>query len=147
MCMCVRVHNYGYGIDLCSFMCKLVSHQFISPSSHFTPVIPTLRTFSFMFFTFICFRVVSQNKRPDLQLTSQLVDHYSVTTLFPSQEWELVSCNDLSGAKEGCYYYKPPNASLWIQPRLIPGFTIFIYLMKCKSKNRIHKHHIYYSVR
>ena len=24
MCMCVRVHNYGYGIDLCSFMCKLV---------------------------------------------------------------------------------------------------------------------------
>ena len=27
MCMCVRVHNYGYGIDLCSFMCKLV--QFI----------------------------------------------------------------------------------------------------------------------
>ena len=32
------------------------------------------------------FRVVSQNKRPDLQLTSQLVDHYSVTTPFPSQE-------------------------------------------------------------
>ena len=36
----------------------------------------------------------------------------------------LVYCTDLSGAKEG-------------------GFTIFIYLMKCKSKNRIHKHHIY----
>ena len=24
ICMCVRVHNYGFGIDMCSFMCKLV---------------------------------------------------------------------------------------------------------------------------
>ena len=23
VCMCVRVHNYGYGIDLCSLMCNL----------------------------------------------------------------------------------------------------------------------------
>ena len=127
MCMCVRVHNYGYGIDLCSFMCKLVSHQFISPSSHFTPVIPTLSTFSFMFFTFICFRVVSQNKRPDLQLTSQLVDHYSVTTPFPSQEWELVSCTDLSGDKEGCYYYKPPQC-LPLDPTRVNPWLHNIYL-------------------
>ena len=53
------------------------SHPYFQPFIHF----PSCSS-PFLFVS----RVVSQNKRPDLQLTSQLVDHYSVTTLFPSQE-------------------------------------------------------------
>ena len=37
-------------------------------------------------------RVVSQNRRPDLQLTSQLVNHYSVTPLVPPKN-SIISLN------------------------------------------------------
>ena len=69
---------------MCSFMCKLVQfiniyfnsyHLFPTSHSSFQPFIHFPSCSSPFLFVF---RVVSQNKRPDLQLTSQLVDHYSV---------------------------------------------------------------------
>ena len=88
VCMCVRVHNtYGYGIHLCSFMCKLI--QFILMAITFLPL-HTRHSNPYIFLHVLhlsYFRAVSQNNRPDLQLTSQSVDHYSVNyQLFPPLE-------------------------------------------------------------
>ena len=82
--MCVRVHNYGYEIDLCSLMCNL---QFILIANTFLPLHTHHSNPSYIFLhVLFVFRAVSQVIVP-------------VIPWF----WELVSCTDLSGAKE-IYY-------------------------------------------